>query len=70
MTQNPPRVVSLRHGTYDDGTRWHHFFCEWPTCDEDFILTEGPGRTRLLPQVPTLERADLQGLDQVTVIDA
>ena len=34
-------VVSLRHGTYDDRTRWHEFYCAWPTLNEDFVLTEG-----------------------------
>ncbi len=34
-------VVSLRHGTYADGTRWHEFYCEWPSLNEDFVLTEG-----------------------------
>ncbi len=38
---NPTQVVSLRHGTYDDGTRWHDFYCTWPSLDEDFVLTEG-----------------------------
>ncbi len=38
---DPALVVSLRHGTYDDGTRWHEFFCEWPSLDQDFVLTEG-----------------------------
>lgn len=38
---DPLRVVSLRHGTYDDGTQWHDFYCEWPSLDEDFVLTEG-----------------------------
>lgn len=37
----PSRVVSLRHGTYDDGMQWHDFYCEWPSLDEDFVLTEG-----------------------------
>ncbi len=38
---DPARVVSLRHGTYDDGTRWHDFYCTWPSLDHDFVLTEG-----------------------------
>ena len=38
---DPARVVSLRHGAYDDGTQWHEFSCEWPSLDEDFVLTEG-----------------------------
>jgi 8-oxo-dGTP pyrophosphatase MutT (NUDIX family) len=41
VSLDPARVVSLRHGTYDDGRRWHDFYCEWPSLDEDFILTEG-----------------------------
>ncbi len=41
VTLDPARVVSLRHGTYDDGTRWHDFYCEWPSLDEGFTLTEG-----------------------------
>lgn len=36
-----PRVASLRHGTCDDGARWHDFFYAWPSLDEDFVLTEG-----------------------------
>ena len=31
---DPARVVSLRHGTYADDTRWHDFYCEWPSLDE------------------------------------
>ena len=38
---DPARVVSLRHGTYEDGTRWRDFFCEWPALDAAFTLTEG-----------------------------
>lgn len=34
-------VQTLRHGVYADGTRWHDFFCEWPSLGEDFVLTEG-----------------------------
>lgn len=41
VTLDPARVVSLRYGTYDNGTRWHDFYCEWSTLDEDFVLTEG-----------------------------
>jgi 8-oxo-dGTP pyrophosphatase MutT (NUDIX family) len=41
VTLDPDRVVSLRHGVYDDGTRWHDFVYEWPSLDEDFVLTEG-----------------------------
>ena len=35
------RVVSLRHGTYDDGRRWHDFYCEWSTADDEFVLSDG-----------------------------
>src|SRR5687768_3861428 len=41
VTIDRERVVSLRHGTYDNGQRWHDFYCEWPTLDDDFVLTEG-----------------------------
>ena len=41
VTLDPARVASLRHGTYDDGRRWHDFYYEWPLPDEDFLLTEG-----------------------------
>lgn len=41
VTLDPARVVSLRQGRYDDGTRWRDFYCEWPSLDEDFVLTEG-----------------------------
>ncbi len=41
VTLDPARVESLRSGTYADGTRWHDFYCEWPSPDEDFVLTEG-----------------------------
>ena len=41
VTLDPARVVSLRHGRYDSGVRWEDFFCEWPSLDEDFVLTEG-----------------------------
>jgi 8-oxo-dGTP pyrophosphatase MutT (NUDIX family) len=38
---DPAHVVSLRHGAYDDGARWHDFYCSWPSLDDDFVLTEG-----------------------------
>ena len=38
---DPARVVSLRRGAYDGGARWHDFYSEWPSPDEDFVLTEG-----------------------------
>ena len=41
ITLDPARVVSLRHGTYENGTRWHDFYYEWPSLDEAFVLTEG-----------------------------
>ena len=41
VSLDPARVVSLRHGTYGDGRRWHDFYCEWPLPVEDFLLSEG-----------------------------
>lgn len=41
VTLDPARVMSLRHGIYGDGRRWHDFWCEWPSLDEDLVLTEG-----------------------------
>jgi hypothetical protein len=41
VTLDRSRVVSLRHGRYDDGTRWHDFYYEWPSLHEEFVLTEG-----------------------------
>ncbi len=41
VTLHPARVVSLRNGTYDNGLRWHDFYYEWPSLDQDFVLTEG-----------------------------
>lgn len=41
VTLDPAQVVSLRRGTYDDGTRWHDFYCIWPSLDQEFVLTEG-----------------------------
>lgn len=41
ITLKPDHVVSLRQGVYGDGTRWHDFYCEWPSLDQDFVLTEG-----------------------------
>lgn len=38
---DPARVVSLRHGAYDDGARRHDFYSVRPSLDEDFVLTEG-----------------------------
>ncbi len=35
------QVVSLRHGRYADGSRWHEFWCPWPTLGDAFTLTEG-----------------------------
>ena len=47
VTLDPASAVSLRHGAYADGVRWHDFYAEWPSLDEDFILTEGQRRTGL-----------------------
>ncbi|MCL4508548.1 MAG: NUDIX domain-containing protein [Chloroflexi bacterium] len=41
VTIDPMRIVSLRYGTYNDGTQWHDFYCDWPSLDEHFTLTEG-----------------------------
>jgi 8-oxo-dGTP diphosphatase len=41
VTLDPTCVSSLRQGTYENGVRWHDFYCEWPSLDEDFVLTEG-----------------------------
>ncbi len=41
VTLDPAHVVSLRHGTYDNGMRWHDFYCEWSSLDKDFVPTEG-----------------------------
>ncbi len=41
VTLDPARVVSLLHGSYDGITRWEAFYCEWPSLDENFVLTEG-----------------------------
>ena len=41
VTLDPVRAVSLRHGSYADGTRWHAFSYQWPSLDESYILTEG-----------------------------
>ena len=41
VTLDPARVVSLLHGSYDGITQWEAFYCEWPSLDEDFVLTEG-----------------------------
>ena len=38
---DPARCVSLRHGTYPDGSRWHEFHAPWPSPDTAFVLTEG-----------------------------
>ena len=67
VTLDPERVVSLRQGAYDDGARWHDFFCEWPALDEDFVLTEGQryawytlDEALSLPDLAEYARADLQ----------
>lgn len=66
VTLDPVRVVSLRHGRYDDGTQWHAFACEWPTLDDRFILTEGQrygwftlDRALALPDLAGYAREDL-----------
>src|SRR5215218_3353461 len=41
VTLDPARVESLRQGTFEDGPRWADFSYEWPSLDEDFVLTEG-----------------------------
>lgn len=41
VTLDPGRALSLRSGSYDDGTQWHDFYYEWPSIDEEFELTEG-----------------------------
>jgi 8-oxo-dGTP pyrophosphatase MutT (NUDIX family) len=41
VTLDPAKIVSLRSGVYDDGRRWQDFFSEWPSLDDDFVLTEG-----------------------------
>jgi 8-oxo-dGTP pyrophosphatase MutT (NUDIX family) len=41
VTLDPARVVSLRHGVYGSGVRWHDFSCEWLSLDEEFALAEG-----------------------------
>jgi 8-oxo-dGTP pyrophosphatase MutT (NUDIX family) len=41
VTLDPARAVSLRQGAFDDGRRWHDFYSEWPSLEEDFVLTEG-----------------------------
>ena len=41
VTVDRERAVSLRHGTYEDGRRWHDFYADWPSLDEEFVLTEG-----------------------------
>jgi len=35
------QVLSLRHGIYDDGSRWHDFVYRWPSIDDAFTLNEG-----------------------------
>ena len=38
---DPARAVSLSQGAYDDGSRWHDFYYEWPSLEDGFVLTEG-----------------------------
>lgn len=67
VTLDPAEVVSLRHGAYADGARWHDFFCEWLKLDEEFVLTEGQcyawyalDEALALPDLAEYARADLQ----------
>jgi 8-oxo-dGTP pyrophosphatase MutT (NUDIX family) len=64
---DPARVVSLRSGAYDDGTRWHDYYCAWPSLDEDFVLTEGQryawfalDKALSLPDLADYAREDLR----------
>lgn len=41
VTLDRAGIVSLRHGTYADGTRWHDVYYAWPSLDHRFVLTEG-----------------------------
>jgi 8-oxo-dGTP pyrophosphatase MutT (NUDIX family) len=41
VTLDPSRCMLLLHGAYDNGMRWHAYYYEWPSLDEDFVLTEG-----------------------------
>jgi len=41
ITLDRARIVSLRHGAYADGTRWHDFYYVWPSLAQNFVLTEG-----------------------------
>ncbi len=43
ITLVPAQVVSLRQGTFADGSRWHDFYCLWTSVDEHLTLTEGQG---------------------------
>lgn len=63
---DPARAVSLRHGTDEDGTRWHDYSYMWPSLDEDFVLTEGQrygwftiGEALGLPELADYARDDL-----------
>ena len=41
VTFDPALVVSLRHGAYANGQRWHDFYYEWPSLNTVFVLGEG-----------------------------
>ena len=67
VTLDPARCVSLRHGTYPDGSRWHDFFCAWPSLDTAFALTEGQryawftlAEAFALPNLAEYARGDLR----------
>ena len=49
VTPNPARVASLRRGACPVGARWRDFYCERPSSDEDFVLTEGERYARFAP---------------------
>ncbi len=64
---DPEQIMSLRHGTYEDGTRWHDYYYPWPSLDEDFVLTEGQryawftlDEARDLPDIADYAREDLR----------
>jgi hypothetical protein len=41
VTLESSDVMSLRHGKYNDGTRFNDFYYVWPSLDENFVLNEG-----------------------------
>jgi 8-oxo-dGTP diphosphatase len=77
VSLDPARVMSLRHGKHDNGLRWHDFYYEWPSIDDDFALTEGQRYAWFtldealgLPDLADYARDDLilfrDGLDKVS----